>query len=125
MHSRLSSRGLVILGFPCNQFGKQEPGTNAEIEAFARSKGAQFQLFEKIEVNGPHATAAYKWMKSQKKDTIGAGIKWNFAKFLIGRDGKVANRYMPTTDPLSIEPAILKLLDGGGADSTQEEESDG
>jgi len=111
MHARLNSQGLEILAFPCNQFGGQEPGTNLQIKSFATSRyGAQFQLFEKINVNGPQAVDVYKWMKSRKKDVIGSGIKWNFAKFLIGPDGQVAERYMPTTDPTAIEAAILPLL---------------
>jgi len=110
MHNRLSGQGVAILGFPCNQFGGQEPRSNAEIKAFVAGYGAGFDIFDKIKVNGTDACDLFKWLKSKKGDAIGRGIKWNFAKFLVDRTGKVVERYLPTTAPLDIEPRIMELL---------------
>lgn len=105
-------RGLVILGFPCNQFGEQEPGTSTDIAQFcALNFGVSFPMFERIEVNGAGAHPLYQWLKSSAPGIFGTeDIKWNFTKFLIGRDGRVAHRYAPTTDPSEIGPDIEKLL---------------
>uniref|UniRef100_A0A8C4SU45 phospholipid-hydroperoxide glutathione peroxidase n=1 Tax=Erpetoichthys calabaricus TaxID=27687 RepID=A0A8C4SU45_ERPCA len=104
LHATYAEKGLRILGFPCNQFGKQEPGTEEEIKEFAKSYGAEFDLFSKIDVNGPHAHPLWKWMKEQPKGkgTLGNNIKWNFTKFLIDREGKVVKRYSPMDDPVVI-----------------------
>lgn len=110
MYSKYKSKGLEILAFPCNQFGGQEPGTNSEIKAFAQSKGARFPLFAKIEVNGDGADPLYKWLKKEKGELLSADIKWNFAKFLLNREGKVVNRYAPPQSPLSFENDVADLL---------------
>lgn len=104
--------GLVVLGFPCNQFGNQAPGTEEEISDFCElNYGVTFPQFAKIDVNGPSADPLYKWLKEQKKGILGSkSIKWNFTKFLIDRNGKVTDRFSPTDTPEDIEPAIQKLL---------------
>jgi glutathione peroxidase len=108
-------RGLAVLGFPCNQFGAQEPGTEAEIGAFCETNyGVTFPLFAKIEVNGPGAHPLYKFLKRAKPGIFGVfgggRIQWNFTKFLVGRQGSVAGRYGPSTDPKSLSAAVEKLL---------------
>ncbi|KQX22690.1 MULTISPECIES: glutathione peroxidase [unclassified Sphingomonas] len=114
LHEQLADRGLVILGFPCNQFGAQEPGDEAEIDAFCRtSYDVRFPMFAKVEVNGPHAHPLYGWLKSNARGILGTeGIKWNFTKFLIDRDGQVFSRYAPTTRPEAIRGEIEELLEG-------------
>lgn len=104
--------GLRILAFPCNQFGKQEPGTDAEIKAFAESKGFKGDLFKKIEVNGKGQDPLWKWMKSQKNGagTLGNDIKWNFTKFLINQQGQVVCREGVTTSSEKLAPRIEKLF---------------
>jgi len=101
-------RGLVVLGFPCDQFGHQEPGTDAEIRQFCSlTYDVTFPLFSKIKVNGPDAHPLYVYLKAQKKGLLGLeAIKWNFTKFLVGRTGEVLARYGPNDTPESIEPAI-------------------
>ena len=101
----LHDQGAVkVLGFPCNQFGAQEPGTNAEILEFAKSNyDANFSMFSKIEVNGENACKLYQWLKLEKADTEGkTDISWNFTKFLIGKDGSVIARFEPQTTPEEI-----------------------
>lgn len=111
LDTRLRPRGLQILGFPCNQFGAQESGTDAEIQDFAASKEAAFPVLAKIDVNGPSADPLFVFLKEQKGELLGADIKWNFAKFLVdGKTGQVVERYAPTTSPKAIEPDILRLL---------------
>ena len=97
--------GLMVLGFPCNQFGKQEPGTEAEIKTFcSENYGVEFDMFSKLNVNGDDAAPLYKYLTAQNSDPKGAGaVKWNFEKFVIGRDGKVAGRFGPRTDPTGKE----------------------
>jgi glutathione peroxidase len=117
LYRKYKDSGLVVLGFPCNQFGAQEPGTEAEITQFCElNYGVSFPIFAKIEVNGPHAAPLYQFLKSQRGGLLGAigldAIKWNFTKFLVGRDGQVAGRYAPSTSPAELEPAIEKLLQG-------------
>nr|WP_047166609.1 glutathione peroxidase [Sphingomonas sp. Y57] len=114
LHEQLSDRGLVVLGFPCNQFGGQEPGSEAEIDAFCRSSyDVRFPMFAKVEVNGPRAHPLYGWLKSNARGILGTeGIKWNFTKFLIDRSGQVFSRYAPTTKPEAIRGEIEELLEG-------------
>ncbi|XP_073134817.1 probable phospholipid hydroperoxide glutathione peroxidase isoform X2 [Henckelia pumila] len=108
----LLHNGLEILAFPCNQFGSQEPGTNEQIQEFACTRfKAEYPIFDKIEVNGSNAAPIYKYMKSVKGGLFGDGIKWNFSKFLIDKEGRVVDRYAPTTSPSSIEKDIKKLLE--------------
>ena len=101
-----------ILGFPCNQFGGQEPGTEEEIQSFCQlNYGVSFPIMKKVEVNGDNATPLYEWMKNEKPGLMGLKrIKWNFEKFLIGKDGKVKGRWASTTKPESLKEAILKEL---------------
>ena len=109
----MHEQGTVqVLGFPCNQFGAQEPGTNEEILEFARSNyDANFPMFSKIEVNGDNACELYQWLKSEKADDEGkADISWNFAKFLIGKDGSVVARFAPQTTPEEIDAQLGDLL---------------
>ncbi len=105
-------RGFEIIAFPCNQFGKQEPGTAAEIESFCSANfGLSFPLMAKVEVNGADATPLYRWLKAEAPGVFGTQrIKWNFTKFLIGRDGKVLRRYAPTVKPEQLEADIAALL---------------
>ncbi|HEY8949740.1 MAG TPA: glutathione peroxidase [Rhizomicrobium sp.] len=105
-------QGLVILGFPCNQFGAQEPGSASEIGQFCQANyGVNFPMFEKIDVNGDAAHPLFQYLKHEKPGILGTErIKWNFTKFLIGRDGKVAQRFAPTTKPEDLEKPIAKLL---------------
>uniref|UniRef100_V9L3D9 Glutathione peroxidase n=1 Tax=Callorhinchus milii TaxID=7868 RepID=V9L3D9_CALMI len=110
MHAKLAEQGLRILGFPCNQFGKQEPGSNAEIKEFAKGFDVNFDMFSKVEVNGENAHPLWKWLKDQPKGkgTLGNAIKWNFTKFLINREGQVVKRYSPIDDPQ--ESLVQKVL---------------
>ena len=106
------SRGLVVLGFPCDQFGHQEPGDEAEIRNFCSlTYDVSFPMFAKVEVNGGNTHPLWKWLKSEKSGLLGLeGIKWNFTKFLVGRDGRVIKRYAPTDKPESIAKDIEKAL---------------
>ena len=112
LYKKYKNRGLVILGFPCNQFGKQEPGDAAQISEFCEiNYGVSFPMFGKIDVNGAGAHPLYRFLKSEKPGIFGSqAIKWNFTKFLVDRDGKVINRYAPKTTPESIHGDIEKLL---------------
>uniref|UniRef100_A0A0C9S9S1 Glutathione peroxidase n=1 Tax=Wollemia nobilis TaxID=56998 RepID=A0A0C9S9S1_9CONI len=111
VYDKYKTQGFEILAFPCNQFGGQEPGQNAEIKEFACTRfKAEFPIFDKVEVNGPNTAPAYKFLKSSKGGLLGDIIKWNFEKFLLDRDGKVVERYPPTTSPFQIEKDIQKLL---------------
>lgn len=105
-------RGLVVLGFPCDQFGHQEPGSEDDIASFCRlDYGVDFPMFSKVEVNGPKAHPLWVWMKKQKGGFLGIdAIKWNFSKFLIGRDGQVIERYAPTDTPASLGKDVEKAL---------------
>ena len=105
-------RGLVVLGFPCDQFGHQEPGNAEEIRNFCSlTYDVSFPMFGKIEVNGGGAHPLFKWLKEEKSGLLGIGaIKWNFTKFLVGRDGKVIKRYAPTDKPESLAADIEKAL---------------
>jgi glutathione peroxidase len=115
LYQRFKDRGLVVLGFPCNQFGAQEPGAEDEIAHFCASNyRVSFPLFSKIEVNGPHAHPLYRFLRSQRSGLFGAlgfdAIKWNFTKFLVDREGQVVARYSPSASPSSLAPAIEILL---------------
>ena len=105
-------RGLVILGFPCNQFGAQEPGNAEEIASFCSlTYDVSFPMMSKVEVNGPGADPLYAFLKHEKKGLLGSeGIKWNFTKFLIDKTGKVVSRYAPTDKPEALGSAIEALL---------------
>ncbi|XP_055806747.1 probable glutathione peroxidase 8 [Solanum dulcamara] len=111
LHEKYKDQGLEILAFPCNQFGAQEPGSNNEIVEFACTRfKSEFPIFDKIEVNGENTSPFYKFLKSAKWGLLGDNIQWNFAKFLVDKNGQVSDRYYPTTSPLSIERDIKVLL---------------
>ena len=104
-------RGFSVLGFPCNQFGRQEPGNAAQIQQFCASNYAvSFPMFDKIDVNGDHAHPLYQYLKGEKSGLLGPSIKWNFTKFLIDRSGKVVARHAPTTTPEALTREIEALL---------------
>ncbi|NYJ75845.1 glutathione peroxidase [Allobranchiibius huperziae] len=108
---RFGSEGLVVLGFPCNQFNSQDPGDAAQIGEFCQANyGVSFPMFDKIEVNGDGAHPLYQWLRKQKGGLLGSRIKWNFTKFLVGRDGQVIKRYGPTTKPADIASDIEAAL---------------
>jgi glutathione peroxidase len=112
LHERFADQGLVVLGFPCNQFGSQEPGSNEQIAQFCEiNYGVSFPMFARVDVNGDSAHPLFKWLKSEQPGLLGIeAIKWNFSKFLIGRDGRVIERYAPTTSPESLIADIEKAL---------------
>ena len=112
LYKKYKSRGLVVLGFPSNQFGEQEPGPDSEIAEFCEMNyGVSFPMFSKVDVNGDTAHPLFKYLTSSKKGMLGSqAIKWNFTKFLVGRDGTVLERYAPTTAPADIGPDIEKAL---------------
>lgn len=112
LHNKYKESGLEILGFPCNQFGAQEPGTNEEIQFFCTEKyDVSFNVFNKIDVNGKDADPFYNFLKNERPGIMGTkNIKWNFSKFLVNKNGEVVKRYGPTTKPESIESDIIKLL---------------
>jgi glutathione peroxidase len=111
LYDRRRSDGLVVLGFPCDQFGNQEPGSEQEIAAFCESSyGVTFPMFAKLEVNGDGEHPLYTWLKSQKGGPHGADIDWNFTKFLLDRDGNVLDRFGPTTTPEEMTPEVEKAL---------------
>lgn len=111
LYERYKDRGFEILAFPCNQFAFQEPGTNEEIEeAVCTRFKAEFPIFDKIGVNGKDTAPLYKFLKSDKGGLFVNAIKWNFTKFLVNKEGKVVERYSPTTSPLAIEKDIKNLL---------------
>ncbi len=112
LHTRFREQGLEVLCFPCNQFGKQEPGSPTDIATFCqRHYGVSFQMFGKIDVNGENAHPLFKWLKRERRGFLGTGfIKWNFTKFLIGRDGRVVKRYASFTKPQALVRDIQKLL---------------
>ena len=111
LQRELSSRGFAVLGFPCNQFGGQEPGDATEIMAFCTSKyDVTFPMFEKVDVNGANAHPLYNYLKDEKSGLLGASIKWNFTKFLVDRAGNVVARHAPTTKPESLKREIEALL---------------
>jgi glutathione peroxidase len=104
-------RGFSVLGFPCNQFGKQEPGDAAQIAQFCSTNyGVSFPMFAKIDVNGGNAHPLYRHLKSEKSGLLGSSIKWNFTKFLVDRSGKVVGRYAPTAKPENLTKEIEAVL---------------
>ena len=109
---RFGSQGLAVLGFPCNQFGGQDPGANDEIASFCQlNYGVSFPMMAKVDVNGPQAHPLYQWLVKEAPGILGTkSIKWNFTKFLIGRDGRVLGRYAPTDAPQSLADDIEKAL---------------
>lgn len=111
MYQKYKDQGLVVLGFPCNQFKEQDPEDIESIVEFCSlNYGVTFPMFDKIEVNGPNTHPLYEFLKSEKKGLMGSDIKWNFTKFLVSRDGKVIDRFAPQTTPKQIEKDILKAL---------------
>ncbi|KAL3498831.1 hypothetical protein ACH5RR_041563 [Cinchona calisaya] len=112
LYEKYKDQGLEILAFPCNQFAGQEPGSNAEILDFVCTRfKSEFPIFDKIEVNGENTAPLYKFLKKAKWGIIGDNIQWNFAKFLVDKNGQAVDRYYPTTSPLTIERDIKKLLE--------------
>ena len=114
LYDDYADQGLVVLGFPCDQFGHQEPGTEEEIGAFCQQNyGVSFPMFAKIEVNGDGTHPLYQWLKSEGKGILGSeSIKWNFTKFLVGPDGQVVKRYAPTDTPARIGKDVKVQLAG-------------
>jgi len=112
LYEKMHSRGLEVLGFPCNQFGAQEPGTAEEIESFCElNYGVTFPLFAKIDVNGNAAAPLYRYLKKEKPGLLGSeAIKWNFTKFLVDRNGKVVERYGSNVEPDAIAADVERLL---------------
>jgi glutathione peroxidase len=117
LYDQYKDRGFTILGFPCNQFGQQEPGGPEQIASFCTTRfGVTFPLFAKIDVNGPNAHPLFEWLKSEKAGILGSErIKWNFTKFLVGRDGHVRRRYGSTTKPDALRGDIERALQAPGA----------
>ncbi len=116
MQEAYGRRGFSVLGFPCNQFGAQEPGSNEQILVFAQSRyDVNFPMFAKVEVNGPDACDLYQWLKEQRRGASGkADIAWNFTKFLIDGNGEVAHRYEPQVPPEDLEADIRAALARSG-----------
>ncbi len=112
LHEAYADRGLVVLGFPCDQFGHQEPGTDAEIASFcSRDYGVTFTLSTKVEVNGPGTHEVFAFLKDHAGGALGSAIKWNFTKFLVSGDGRSVRRYAPTTPPEDLVADVERLLD--------------
>ncbi len=111
LHRTYSEQGLEVLGFPCDQFGNQEPGTEAEIQEFCSTRFAvSFPMFAKVEVNGDGAHPLFRWLRTEQGGVLGDAIKWNFTKFLVGRDGQVLKRYATTTKPEQIAPDVAAAV---------------
>ncbi|MBF7687678.1 glutathione peroxidase [Acinetobacter rathckeae] len=112
LYEQYKAQGLEVLGFPCNQFGGQDPGTHAEIETFCQKNyGVSFPMFAKIDVKGPEAHPIFRFLTREAKGVLGTqSIKWNFTKFLVGRDGKVIARYAPTAKPETLREDIERAL---------------
>ncbi|GAB3764558.1 glutathione peroxidase [Ramlibacter monticola] len=112
LHKAYGPRGLVVLGFPCNQFGSQDPGSNEEIVQFCQANyGVSFPMMQKVEVNGEHAHPLYRWLTAEAPGLLGSkGIKWNFTKFLVGKDGRVLRRYAPMDAPAKLAKDIEAAL---------------
>ncbi|MES2052415.1 MAG: glutathione peroxidase [Pseudomonadota bacterium] len=112
LHKSYAGKGLAVLGFPCNQFGSQDPGADGEIEQFCQlNYGVSFPMMSKIDVNGPAAHPLYKWLSAEAPGILGSkAIKWNFTKFLVGKNGKVIRRYAPTDKPADLAKDIEAAL---------------
>lgn len=111
LHDTYADRGFSVLGFPCDQFGHQEPGDEEEIASFCdRTYGVTFPMFAKVDVNGSDAHPLWQWLRQEKGGMLGSRIKWNFTKFLLGRDGRVVSRHGPTTEPATIADDIEQAL---------------
>ena len=111
LYEKYKDQGVEVLGFPCNQFGGQDPGSNEQIGAFCQKNyGVNFPMFAKVDVKGPEAHILFRYLTNNSKGILGNGIKWNFTKFLIGKDGKVLNRFAPTTKPEDLENEIEAAL---------------
>jgi glutathione peroxidase len=111
LYDQYGSQGFTVLGFPCNQFKEQDPGTDSEIGEFCQKNyGVSFPMFSKVDVNGDSAHPLYKWLREEKGGLLGSKIKWNFTKYLVGKDGQVIDRYSPTTKPEKIAGDIEKAL---------------
>ena len=116
LYQELRDQGFVVLGFPCNQFGRQESGTEAEIEEFCKvNYGVTFPMFAKVDVNGADAHPLFTWLKGEKGGLLGDRIKWNFTKFLVGRDGSVIERYAPNTEPADLADDVRAALTASAA----------
>ena len=112
LHKAYADQGLVVVGFPCNQFGAQDPGSNEEIAQFCQvNYGVSFPMMAKVDVNGPAAHPLYQWLTKEAPGLLGSSaIKWNFTKFLIGKDGQVIKRYAPQDEPAKLKKDIEKAL---------------
>ncbi|CAM2825687.1 glutathione peroxidase [Acinetobacter celticus] len=113
LYQQYKDQGFLVLGFPCNQFGGQDPGSNEQIGVFCQKNyGVDFPMFAKVDVKGAEAHALFRYLTNNSKGVLGNGIKWNFTKFLIGKDGTVLHRYAPTTKPEALQEDIEKALAG-------------
>lgn len=111
IYRELKDKGLEILGFPCNQFGNQDPGSNEEINDFCKlNYGVSFTMFEKIDVNGENAHPLFNYLTNETKGMLGKKVKWNFTKFLIDKEGNIIRRYAPTTAPHDLKEDIVELI---------------
>ncbi|TIB14631.1 hypothetical protein E3P92_01462 [Wallemia ichthyophaga] len=111
LHNAYKDRGLVVLGFPCNQFGGQEPGSDSDIDNFCKiNHGVSFQLFKKSDVNGDNTNEVFRWLKEKKPQLMMGRIKWNFEKFLVDKQGNVVNRYSSMSKPSEIAKDVEKLV---------------
>jgi glutathione peroxidase len=112
LHRRYGERGLAVLGFPCNQFGAQDPGSNEEIASFCQANyGVSFPMMQKVDVNGPQAHPLWRWLTAEAPGLLGSkAIKWNFTKFLVGKDGRVLKRYAPQDAPHKLAGDIEAAL---------------
>jgi glutathione peroxidase len=112
LYEKYRDRGFVILGFPSNDFANQDPGTNDEIASFCQANyGVTFPMFEKVHVNGAEAAPLFQWLTDEQTGVFGKRIKWNFTKFLIGRDGRVIERFAPKTTPQDLESSVAEALE--------------
>jgi glutathione peroxidase len=112
LHQQYADRGFVVLGFPCNQFGGQEPWDEEAIGSFCRRNyGVSFPMFARVDVNGEHAHPLFRWLRQERGGVLGDKVKWNFTKFLIGRDGRVVSRYAPIVKPERIAVDIETALE--------------